>query len=193
MPGQTPHAVEAVTEQLRPLRFNSTLIAAELGFASSTVCAELARLGLNRLSRLEPAEPSDRHCCRHPRELVLRVCAVPLARCSRAKAGGIRSSVAPGAAATYDDELTASGLEESARARAPVESPIEAGASASSARIVDHRCHAHMRLTRVNRIRPFAKWKSMLVLHDWPSTTLDSTRRIVSTWSLLSFTNQFTL
>jgi transposase InsO family protein len=38
--------------------------------ATSTVCAVLARLGLNRLSRLEPPEPSNRYCRRHPGELI---------------------------------------------------------------------------------------------------------------------------
>jgi transposase InsO family protein len=34
------------------------------------VCAVLGRLGLNRLSRLEPPEPPNRYCRRHPGELV---------------------------------------------------------------------------------------------------------------------------
>ena len=38
--------------------------------AVSTVCAVLARLGLNRLSRLGPPEPPNRYCRRHPGELV---------------------------------------------------------------------------------------------------------------------------
>src|SRR3712207_3717645 len=41
-----------------------------LGMAVSTVCAVLARLGLNRLSRLGPPEPPNRYCRRHPGELV---------------------------------------------------------------------------------------------------------------------------
>jgi len=59
-----------VIERLRRLRWTSTRIAAELGLATSTVCAVLARLGLNRLSRLEPPEPPNRYCRRHPGELV---------------------------------------------------------------------------------------------------------------------------
>lgn len=70
VPGRTPPAVEAAIETLRRLRFTSTRIAAELGMATSTVCAVLARLGLNRLSRLEPPEPPNRYCRRHPGELV---------------------------------------------------------------------------------------------------------------------------
>jgi transposase InsO family protein len=70
VPGRTPPSVEAAIETLRRLRFTSTRIAAELGMATSTVCAVLARLGLNRLSRLEPPEPPNRYCRRHPGELV---------------------------------------------------------------------------------------------------------------------------
>jgi transposase InsO family protein len=70
VPGRTAPEVEAAIEQLRRLRHTSTRIAATLGLASSTVCAVLARLGLNRLSRLEPPEPPNRYCRRHPGELV---------------------------------------------------------------------------------------------------------------------------
>jgi transposase InsO family protein len=70
VPRRTPAAVEAVIERLRRLRFTSTRIAAELRMAVSTVGAVLARLGLNRLSRLEPPEPPNRYCRRHPGELV---------------------------------------------------------------------------------------------------------------------------
>lgn len=38
--------------------------------ATSTVCAVLKRLGLHRLSRLEPPEPPNRYCRRHPGELI---------------------------------------------------------------------------------------------------------------------------
>ena len=38
--------------------------------AVSTVCAVLTRLGLNRLWRLEPLEPPNRYCRRHPGELI---------------------------------------------------------------------------------------------------------------------------
>ena len=48
----------------------STRIAAELQMAVSTVGAVLARLGLNRLSRLAPPEPPNRYERRHPGELV---------------------------------------------------------------------------------------------------------------------------
>ena len=70
VPGRTPAEVEAVVEKLRRLRWTSTRIAAELGMATSTVCAILKRQGLNRLSKLEPPEPANRYCRRHPGELI---------------------------------------------------------------------------------------------------------------------------
>jgi transposase InsO family protein len=70
VPGRTPPDTEALIEQLRRLRWTSTRIAAELDLATSTVCAVLKRLGLHRLSRLEPPEPPNRYCRRHPGELV---------------------------------------------------------------------------------------------------------------------------
>jgi len=66
VPGRTPPETEALIEQLRRLRWTSTKIAAELDLATSTVCAVLKRLGLHRLSRLEPPEPPNRYCRRHP-------------------------------------------------------------------------------------------------------------------------------
>jgi transposase InsO family protein len=41
-----------------------------LHMATSTVCAVLKRIGLNRLWRLEPPEPPNRYCRRHPGELI---------------------------------------------------------------------------------------------------------------------------
>jgi transposase InsO family protein len=70
VPGRTPVEVQEVIERLRRLRWTSTRIAGELGLATSTVCAVLARIGLNRLSKLEPPEPPNRYCRRHPGELV---------------------------------------------------------------------------------------------------------------------------
>jgi transposase InsO family protein len=67
---RTPDQVVAEIERLRRLRWTSTRIAAELNMATSTVCAVLTRLGLHRLSRLEPPEPPNRYCRRHPGELV---------------------------------------------------------------------------------------------------------------------------
>ena len=70
VPRRTAARVEALIEALRRLRWTSTRIAAELGLAVSTVGAVLVRLGLNRLSRLEPPEPPNRYERRHPGELV---------------------------------------------------------------------------------------------------------------------------
>jgi transposase InsO family protein len=70
VPGRTPISTEGLIEQLRRLRWTSTRIAGELGLPTSTVCAVLVRLGLNRLSRLEPPEPPNRYCRRHPGELI---------------------------------------------------------------------------------------------------------------------------
>src|SRR5438874_3358964 len=67
---RTEPAAEEVIERLRRLRWTSTKIAGTLGLATSTVCAVLVRLGLNRLWRLEPPEPSNRYCRRHPGELI---------------------------------------------------------------------------------------------------------------------------
>ena len=70
VPRRTPRAVEAMIERLRRLRMTSTRIAAELGMAVSTVGAVLARLGLNRLSRLAPPEPPNRYERRRAGELI---------------------------------------------------------------------------------------------------------------------------
>ena len=70
VPGRTSSEVEALIEELRRLRWTSTRIAGQLHMATSTVCAVLDRLGLNRMSRLEPPEPANRYCRRHPGELI---------------------------------------------------------------------------------------------------------------------------
>jgi transposase InsO family protein len=70
IPGRTAPEIEVLIEQLRRLRWTSTKIAGELHMATSTVCAVLRRLGLRRLSRLEPPEPPNRYCRRHPGELI---------------------------------------------------------------------------------------------------------------------------
>lgn len=69
-PNRTPVKVEIVIERLRRARMTSSAIAARLGMAVSTVCAVLARLGLNRLSKLEPVEPPNRYARRHAGELI---------------------------------------------------------------------------------------------------------------------------
>ena len=69
-PNKTSAEVEAVVEQLRRLRWTATRIAGTLNMPTSTVCAVLARLGLNRRWRLGPPEPANRYCRRHPGELI---------------------------------------------------------------------------------------------------------------------------
>lgn len=70
IPNRTPVRREAVIERLRRARMTASAIAAKLGMAVSTVCAVLARLGLNRLSKLEPPEPPNRYARRHAGELI---------------------------------------------------------------------------------------------------------------------------
>jgi transposase InsO family protein len=67
---RTPVKTVAAIERLRRLGWTSTKIAAELEMATSTVCAVLVRIGLHRRSRLEPPEPPNRYCRRHPGELI---------------------------------------------------------------------------------------------------------------------------
>ena len=70
VPGRTARRRERMIEQLRRARMTSPKIAAKLRMAVSTVCAVLDRLGLNRLSRLEPPEPPNRYVRRRPGELI---------------------------------------------------------------------------------------------------------------------------
>ena len=70
VPRRTPARLEALIEQLRRLRMTSTAIATELEMAVSTVGAVLRRLGLHRLSRLEPPEPPNRYERDRPGELL---------------------------------------------------------------------------------------------------------------------------
>jgi transposase InsO family protein len=67
---RTDAETEQMIERLRRLRWTSTRIAGTLGLPTSTVCAVLKRLGLNRLWKLEPPEPPNRYCRRHPGELI---------------------------------------------------------------------------------------------------------------------------
>lgn len=69
-PGQTPAATCAEVEALRRQRHTGRQIAVELGISPATVSRILRRLGLNRLSALEPAEPVRRYEREHPGELI---------------------------------------------------------------------------------------------------------------------------
>jgi len=61
LPGQTPAATCATVEALRRQRYTGKQIAAEVGISPATVSRVLQRLGLNKLSALEPAEPIRRY------------------------------------------------------------------------------------------------------------------------------------
>lgn len=69
-PARTPPETEAIIETLRRLRMTGPEIAVSLDMALSTVTVVLSRIGLNRLSKLEPPEPPNRYCRRHPGELI---------------------------------------------------------------------------------------------------------------------------
>jgi transposase InsO family protein len=69
-PGQTPPATCAAVEVMRRQRYTGKQIAAELGISPATVSRILYRLGLNRLSALEPAEPVRRYERDKPGEMI---------------------------------------------------------------------------------------------------------------------------
>jgi transposase InsO family protein len=69
-PIQTPPTICAAVEALRRQRRTSKQIAAELAVSPATVSRILRRLGLNRLSALEPAEPVRRYEREKPGELL---------------------------------------------------------------------------------------------------------------------------
>jgi transposase len=70
LPSQTPPATCAVVEALRRQRHTGKHIAAEVGVSAATVSRILRRLGLNKLSALEPAEPIRRYQRENPGELI---------------------------------------------------------------------------------------------------------------------------
>jgi transposase InsO family protein len=69
-PSQTAPAVCAAVEALRRQRHTGAQIAAEVGVSAATVSRVLKRLGLNRLSALEPAEPIRRYERAAPGEII---------------------------------------------------------------------------------------------------------------------------
>ena len=69
-PGQTPPATCERVEALRRQRHTGEQIAAEVGVSAATISRILKRLGLNRLSALEPAEPIRRYERATPGEIV---------------------------------------------------------------------------------------------------------------------------
>jgi hypothetical protein len=66
----TPQAIVDRIEALRRQRLTGKAIAAETGVSTATVSRVLKRLGLNRLSALEPAEPVRRYERDRPGELI---------------------------------------------------------------------------------------------------------------------------
>ena len=70
IPHRTPDELVEVIALLRRLRMTGAEIAFCLAMALSTVSAVLARIGLGKLSRLEPPEPPNRYERRHPGELI---------------------------------------------------------------------------------------------------------------------------
>jgi transposase InsO family protein len=89
-PGSIPHRtpedrVEAIAA-LRRLRMTGAEIAFCLGMALSTVSAVLLRIGLGKLSRLEPPEPANRYERRQAGEL-LHIDVKKLGRIPRGRAG----------------------------------------------------------------------------------------------------------
>ena len=69
-PSQATPAVCAAVEALRRQRHTGEHIAAEVGVSPATVSRILKRLGLNRLSALEPAEPVRRYEREAPGEII---------------------------------------------------------------------------------------------------------------------------
>jgi transposase InsO family protein len=69
-PNQTALTTCAGVEALRRQRYSGGQIAAELAISPATVSRILRRLGLNRLSALEPAEPVRRYERQRPGELI---------------------------------------------------------------------------------------------------------------------------
>jgi transposase InsO family protein len=70
IPHRTPEELVEAIAALRRLRMTGAEIAFSLAMALSTVSAVLQRIGLGKLSRLEPPEPPNRYERRHPGELI---------------------------------------------------------------------------------------------------------------------------
>ena len=70
LPSQTAPATCTVIETLRRQRHTGKHIASQVGVSAATVSRVLRRLGLNRLSALEPAEPIRRYQRDNPGELI---------------------------------------------------------------------------------------------------------------------------
>ena len=70
VPARTREERVAAIAALRRLRFTGAEIAESLAMPLSTVSAVLTRIGLGKLSRLEPPEPANRYERKRPGELL---------------------------------------------------------------------------------------------------------------------------
>jgi transposase InsO family protein len=70
LPSQTPLATRAAVEALRRERRTGKQIASKLALSPATVSRILRRLGLSKLSALDPPEPVRRYEREHPGELI---------------------------------------------------------------------------------------------------------------------------
>src|SRR4051794_41502554 len=70
VPHRTPDELVEAIVLMRKLRMTGAEIAECLGMALSTVSAVLKRVGLGKLSQLEPFEPPNRYQRRHAGELI---------------------------------------------------------------------------------------------------------------------------
>src|SRR3954466_3173213 len=86
VPHRTPEELVIAIAALRRLRMTAAEIAMCLEMALSTVSAVLLRIGLGKLSRLEPPEPPNRYQRRHPGEL-LHIDVKKLGRIPEGRAG----------------------------------------------------------------------------------------------------------
>jgi transposase InsO family protein len=86
IPHRTPDELVEAIVLLRKLRMTAADIAFCLALALATVSAVLLRVGLGKLSRLEPPEPPNRYERRHPGEL-LHIDIKKLARIPAGRAG----------------------------------------------------------------------------------------------------------
>ena len=98
IPNRTPETrVEAIAA-LRRLRMTAPEIAELLGMALSTVSRWLKRIGLGKLSRLEPPEPPNRYERARPGELI-HIDVKKLGRIERGAGQTVRSASATDQAA----------------------------------------------------------------------------------------------
>jgi transposase InsO family protein len=95
VPHRTPEDRVELIASLRRLRMTGAEIAFCLGMALSTVSAVLRRIGLGKLSRLDPPEPPNRYERRHPGEL-LHVDVKKLGRIERGAGHRVTGNRGPG-------------------------------------------------------------------------------------------------